>query len=178
MISVAVALGAGRRGKMRSAVSIVIALEIVLGIGRAWSADSPTLEERAAAIERASTEPDGDRVVVGHLSRKLDISADTLRRQRTQTGLGWGDLLIANRLSRETGLSFDQIVAEFRGGKSWGEIGRDHNVDVVKLTGEVQASQEAIEQRSEDKGPHTGAVDKPAGRSGGSGRTGSGRNRR
>src|SRR5205814_1251801 len=51
---------------------------------------SVTLAERAAAIEAAAEEPDGERVVLGHLSRKLGMSAEALRAQRAQTGLGWG----------------------------------------------------------------------------------------
>src|SRR5690349_717536 len=61
----------------------------------------PTLAQCAAAIDTAAAEPDGERVVLGHLSRKLRVSAETLRSQRMQTGLGWGELLIANRLSAE-----------------------------------------------------------------------------
>ena len=78
---------------------------------------SVTLAERAAAIEAAAEEPDGERVVLGHLSRKLGMSAEALRAQRAQTGLGWGDLLIANRLSLETHAPFDALVAEMRGGR-------------------------------------------------------------
>ena len=102
---------------MRCAASVLIVLAVALGTGPAWSADPPSLEERAAAIERVSKEPDGDRVVVGHISRKLGIPVETLRTQRTQTGFGWGELLIANRLSSAKGLTFDQVVAEFRSGK-------------------------------------------------------------
>jgi len=40
----------------------------------------------------AAPVPDGERVVLGHLSRKLGMSADALRAQRAQTGLGCGDL--------------------------------------------------------------------------------------
>src|SRR5262252_4869310 len=45
----------------------------------AQSADEPALEASAAAIESAAQQPDGDRVVVGHLSRKLGLSAEVLR---------------------------------------------------------------------------------------------------
>src|SRR5205807_3238605 len=78
---------------------------------------SVPLAERAAAIEAAAEEPDGKRVVLGHLSRKLGMSAEALRAQRAQSGLGWGDLLIANRLSLETHAPFDALVAEMRGGR-------------------------------------------------------------
>jgi len=130
----------------------LIGLIAALNVGPAWSADPTTLAERAAAIERASTQPDGTRVVIGHLSRKLGVPVDTLRRQRTQTDLNWGELLIANRLVKETRLGLDQIVAEFRGGKSWEEIARARGADLDKLREDVKLSQDAVEQRSEDRG--------------------------
>jgi hypothetical protein len=154
----------------RNALAITIALVVILVVPPVSRADGLTLEECSAAIERVSTEPDGVRVVVGHLSRKLGISVDTLRTQRMQTGLGWGDLLIANRLSTETGVGLDQIVGELRNGKHSAEIAGDHKVDVTRLTTDVQESQDIIEHRSEDQTPHTNTLTGPAGRSGGGGR--------
>ncbi len=138
---------------MRYATSSLIALAAVLGIGLAWGADTPTLEELAAAIESVRTGPDGERVVIGHISRKLGVSAEALRAQGTRNRLGWGDLLIANLLSQATKLTVDQVVAELRNGKGWADVARDHNVDVDRLTKDVQASQQAMAQRAEDRGP-------------------------
>ena len=147
---------------------------MVLAVGRLTWGDEPTLAERAAAIESVSTQSDGARVVIGHLSRKLHIPSDTLKTQRAQTGLSWGELLIANRLSGEKGLTFDQVVAEFRSGKSWEAIARDHNVNLSKLTSDVQRSQEIVEQREEDKAPHL-STGNPSGRaSSGAGQRGGG----
>jgi hypothetical protein len=107
-------------------------------------------------------------------ARKLHIPSDTLKAQRAQTGLSWGELLIANRLSEENGLTFDQVVAEFLSGKSWEGIARDHNVKLGKLTSDVQQSQEIVEQREEDKPPHL-STDNPSGRaSSGTGQRGGG----
>ncbi len=53
------------------------------------------------------------------------------------------------------GLTVDQIVAEFRSAKGWEAIARDHHADLKKLTTEIQASQDAVEQRTEDKAPRT-----------------------
>jgi hypothetical protein len=151
---------------------------VVLGAGLAWGADPPSLEQRAAAIEQAAAAPEGDRVVVGHISRTLRISVEVLRTQRTQTGLGWGEILIVDLLSSRGNLTFEQVVAEHAAGRDWGAIARDHGVDLVTLSREVQASQDAVEQRSDDKGPHTNAGDSPAGHGGASGRGGGGRGRR
>jgi hypothetical protein len=136
---------------MRS--TLLVALAVVLTATPAWSADPATLAERATAIERASTAPDGFRVVVGHLSRELGLGADVLRAQRLRTGLDWGAVLIANRLARETGLTFDEVVAEYRGGKTWEAIVRDHKVDLEKLVSAVQRTQGVVERRAEDKAP-------------------------
>jgi hypothetical protein len=138
------------------------------------TAAPPTLADRAAAIERTAGEPDGERVVLGHLSRKLNMSAETLRAQRAQTGLGWGDVFIANRLALETKAAFETLVAEMRSGQDWESVARAHGADLERLQTDVRASEEAVEQRSEDKSPHATTVPgsgKGHGRAGGAGRT-------
>ena len=102
-------MGEGSATAMTRALATGFAVAILLWVGAAWSAD--VLSESVAAIERASTEPDGTRVVVGHISRKLGVSVETLRQERAQTGLGWGDLLLAHRLAKLTGGTVDQITA-------------------------------------------------------------------
>jgi hypothetical protein len=137
----------------RYAASSFVAIAVFLGIGLTWGADPSTLEELAVAIERVRIGPDGERVVVGHISRKLGLSVEVLRVQQAQTRLGWGELLIANLLSRETKLTVDKVVAEFRGGAGWADIARHHNVNLEQLIKEVRQSQEAMEQRAEDRAP-------------------------
>ena len=125
----------------------------------------PTLADRAAAIESVAGAPDGERVVLGHLSRKLGMPADALRAQRTRTGLGWGDLLIANRLAVETQAPLDDLIAEFRGGRVWESIAREHGADLERLVSDMRSSEEAVEQHSEDKSPHANSPAAPGGRS-------------
>lgn len=138
---------------MRGTTSAAAALMLVLVNVLAWGGDPPTLGERAAAIEQASRAPDGERVVAGHVSRALQLSVETLRTERLQTGLGWGELLIAHRLAKEGRLAFDAVVAEFRHGKTWEQIALDHTVNMDKLGKEIQGSQEMVERRSEDGSP-------------------------
>ena len=131
---------------------ILIALTIGLAAATVSAAGTPsTLEERAAAIDAVSAQPEGDRVVAGHISRKLQVSVDTLRTERAQTGLGWGALLVAHLLSRETGQAIGEVAAELRNGKAWLAVVLDHGVEPDKFSADVQRSQEAIEQRSEDR---------------------------
>jgi hypothetical protein len=154
--------------------SIVALSCVLLGAGAvpAPPPASPSLAERAAAIEATANEADGERVVLGHLSRKLGVSADVLRAPRAQPGLGWGDLFIANRLARETHTPLETLVAESRAGATWEDIAREHGADVERLGNGVRTSEEAMEQRSEDKYPHastTGPTGKGRGGGGGGG---------
>jgi hypothetical protein len=152
------ALGAG---------AVAIALTFGAGLGA-----EATLEASAAAIENAAAQPDGTRVVVGHLSRKLGISAEVLRQQRTRSALGWGDVLIANYLATAAKRTFDETVAEHQGGKTWSEVAESHQVSAAELLQYVRESEDAVEQRSEDKGPSkTGSAPShsPGGAGGGSG---------
>jgi hypothetical protein len=132
---------------------LLLALVLLASASPAWSADPATLADRAAAIERASTAPDGFRVVVGHLSRELGLPVETLRSQRMTTGLDWGSLYIANRVSKEGGIPFHEVVQQYRAGKPWEQIVRERNVDLDKLTSAVQRSLTVVEQRAEDKAP-------------------------
>ena len=185
----------GGRSQMRCAArvsSITVLSVLVIGAGAiappmpappppaqtppmtAPATTEPTLAQRAAAIDTAAAEPDGERVVLGHVSRKLRVSAETLRAQRMQTGLGWGELLIANRLAAEVHAPLDEIIAEARDGRTWERIATERGADLAWLTADVRASEETIEQRSEDKSPHTFTV---PGRGQGQGRGGAGRAR-
>ncbi len=148
---------------MRRSVPSLMALALLLAIAPARGAEAPTLEDLAAAIERVWKGPDGERIVVGYISRKLGVSVEALRAQRGQAGVGWGEVLIAGLLSKETKLTFDQVVAEFRSGKPWADIARNHRVDLDKLTKDVQQSEEAMEQRAEDRAPRSETLSSPGG---------------
>ncbi len=137
----------------RYAVSSLVAITVFLAVGLTFGADPPTLEELAAAIDRVRTGPDGERVVAGHVSRKLAVSVEVLRAQRARTGLDWGDLLIANLLCKTKEPTVDHVAAELKGGAGWADIARRHNVNLDQLRNEVQQSQQAMEQRSEDRAP-------------------------
>ena len=139
-----------RRVLILGAVAVLSAFSV--------GAQGQSLADRAAAIDHVLTEREGFRVVVGHISRELGITVDTLREQRKDTGLGWGNLLVAHRIARESKAPLDQVITEFREGKSWEEVARGRKVDLEKLTGLIERSQVTVERRSEDRPPpHTNA---------------------
>ncbi len=140
---------------------------IVLTVAPALGADTQAtrLEAHVAAVNRAARTPKGEQAVVRRLSGELGIPAATLQSEREQTKLGWGEIRIANRIAQETGLSFEQVVREFRGGKGWGEIAREHNLSVGKLL------RQRKEARAKGQAPVSPAGAGNAGRDGGPGIT-------
>ena len=141
-----------------AAISMVLMLGALGGPGRA---EPPTLGEYASAVDRALTAPDGERVVLGFISRQLQLPAETLRLQRLQTGLSLGNLLVANRVAQLAKAPVEQIVTEFKGGRSWDDIARAREVNVDRLRDEMKYSQETVEQRLEDKAPRPYRADEP-----------------
>jgi len=143
------------RARRRLALALWAVSALGLVVSPASGSDPSTLEERAVAIDHVLTEPDGARVVIGHVSRKLRVASDTLKEQQTQTGLGWGELLVAHLIAKMGTLEFDQVVKEFRAGTDWEGIARAHRVNLEKLDADVAQSQEIVEQREEDRAPAT-----------------------
>jgi hypothetical protein len=155
---------------MRGTILVWLSVALVVGgVGVAQSVEEPAvLEDSAAGIDRAA-----DRAVAQRLARPLGMEASTLETQRAQTLLGWGDLVIANRLAQATGFSFTQIVKESQSGKSWEAIAEDHGADRSKLTTDAKRARAALEapdkpldaprDSSADQSPRPGST----GRSGG-----------
>jgi hypothetical protein len=138
---------------------LVVAL-VILASAPGWSAEAGApLDDQAAAVNRTAHTPEGERVVADRLSRDLGLSATTLEAQRQQTKLGWGELLIANRLAQTTGMTFDQVVSEFRSGKGWGQIAGEHKVNLGKLVSEVRESRQAAENDARQAGRGRRAAD-------------------
>lgn len=152
---------------MRVPVIIAFGLVIALGTGVApvlAQDSSAKLDEHVSAVNRAAQTPKGEEVVAARLSKELGIPASTLEAQRAQTKLGWGELLIANRLAQKTGLSFDQVVGDFRSGKGWGKIAKEQNVNLGQLVSDVRRAAHAVEAegRRGEWGRSSGASE-PAG---------------
>jgi len=145
---------------IRTMATISMAL-ILCALPRPCHAQAPALGEYASGVDRALTAPDGERVVVGFISRHLQLPVETLRLQRLQTGLSLGNLLVANRVAQLGKVPVEQIVTEFKGGRNWDDIARAHDVSVDRLRDEMKYSQETVEQRLEDKAPRPYRADEP-----------------
>ena len=85
------------------------------------------------------------------ISRKTGVSEKQLRKQEQETRMGAGSLYIANVLAKESGKSFEEIVALRKGGAGWGRIAKDHNLKLGPLVSEAKKLDRSRESQGKDK---------------------------
>ena len=169
---------------MRIIALTLIGLAVMAGgLGSAWAQSQPqpqlppsqpTMQDSVIAVDRAA-----DQAIAQRLAKALGMDASTLQVQRTQTKLGWGDLVIANRLAQATGFSFTKIVDEFQRAKAWEPVVQDHGADLTRLIGDTKQARTALEAAEKPKEtPRDTAADQPQPRQGKSGGSGGSTHRR
>jgi hypothetical protein len=120
------------------------------------------LEQQAARLDREAKHANGNPRVFESLSKQLGVPVETLKAQRQNTKLGFGNLFIANALAKDTGKSFDQMASEFRAGRGWAVVAKQRDInlgkilhDMRRLTAEMRG---AHEEEMRERG---GAQSKP-----------------
>jgi hypothetical protein len=157
----------------------------------AWGVDPDPLEKPAATVNDAATTSAGSQQVAGRIAAELNstcqctsFSAASVTAQRAQTGWGWGEILIADRLaqavSKQSNVSFasalTQVSASRQQGQGWGEIARARGVNLGDLVSSVEKSANAVAAaaKNADKAPQGSSSPAAAGRGAGHGSTGEG----
>jgi hypothetical protein len=119
--------------------------------------------ETAENAVNAVATPAGDERVAARLADELNdawgatpgpYSAASVRAQRSQTGWGWGEIMVANllaqALARQTGVSLaqatEQIAQARQDGMGWGAIAKAHDLKVGPLVSSAQRAAIAIEK--------------------------------
>ena len=78
------------------------------------------------------------------ITREFDVPVEIVEEQRTRTGLGYGGLMIANALARETGRSFDEIVAMKQSGMGWGRIAQENGVKLGPIVSRLNRADQGF----------------------------------
>ena len=116
----------------------------LLAVGASlFAQDYVILDQRADEFDRWQDRVDwnyGRPVIV----REFDVTDAVIEEQRTRTGLGYGGLMIANALARETGRSFDDIVAMKQSGMGWGRIAQDNGVKLGPIVSRFERADTAF----------------------------------
>ena len=108
-----------------------------------FAQDYIILDQRADEFDRWQDRVDwnyGRPVIV----REFDVTDAVIEEQRTRSGLGYGGLMIANALARETGRSFDDIVAMKQSGMGWGRIAQDNAVKLGPIVSRFERADTAF----------------------------------
>ena len=116
------------------------AVIMIAAPGVAWSTEPDAqLQKSATMVDAAANAPAGQQKLADRLAHELNAScqcatysAASLSAQRAQTGWGWGELTIANRLahaiSTKTGVSLAaataQVTAERQQHTGWARLRR------------------------------------------------------
>ncbi len=144
------------RTTMRWLALAALSLGLVIFLAGAAGASSESKEEKelnkqAKKIDEDARTPEGRERVIRAFSEQLGVSGETLRRQREQTRMGFGQLFIANALAQSTGKSFDEIAAEFRSGKGFGKIANESGVKLGPIVSDLKRAGEAVERSKRDE---------------------------
>ena len=114
------------------------------------------LEKSVVALDKAALKPEGHARVLEGISKDTGVPVKTLTEQRDKTKLGYGGLFIANALAKETGKTFDQIVALHKDGKGWGQIAHDNNVKLGPIVSQAKRAEQAAERAKNTDKPSEG----------------------
>ena len=157
----------------------------------AWGVDPDPLEKPAATVNDAATTSAASQQVAGRIAKELNttcgctsFSAASVTAQRAQTGWGWGEILIADRLaqaiSKQSNVSFasalGQVTASRQQGQGWGEIAHARGLNVGELVNSIEKSANAVaaSAKNADKAPQASSSPAASGRGAGHGTSGEG----
>jgi hypothetical protein len=141
-----------------------------------WGEDRDPFDKAATTVNDAAATPAGAQQVAGKIATELNttcacstFSAESVSAQRAQTGLGWGELLIADRLalaiSRQSKVSFNTALGQVMAARQqpagqqpagWGAIAKANNLNVGQLVGGVTKSADAVANAGNNAGKGQG----------------------
>ncbi|MBI3874424.1 MAG: hypothetical protein HY300_00320 [Verrucomicrobia bacterium] len=137
---------------MKKMMVLYLAAMLFNGAASPASADDKSdLDRKVTALDAQAVKPDGQERVFTAISKESGVPVASLKQQKQSSGLGFGDLLIANALAKATGKTFDQIVTEFKSHEGWGKIAKENNVKLGKLISQVKRAEEATERDEKHK---------------------------
>jgi hypothetical protein len=102
------------------------------------------------------------------VSIQTKVPVEVLKKQRSASGLSYGQLLVANSLASGSGKSFDQILALRAKNRSWSQLATNLHISVKSIIARVNAADESVkyaesrrrlrrEENLNDSGFHNGA---------------------
>lgn len=126
------------------------------------------LKRQTRALEKTALKLDSEQRLQA-LSEQLGVPVEIIRQQQQKTGLGAGQIFIANALaqsvkSQGSSKDFYALVGEFQAGKGWGKIAQENGLKLGQVVSMMKRSNTAIERklRNEARAEKSGGQGKSA----------------
>ena len=91
---------------------------------------APTIKQTVASINADASKPGGPERVVQSISKSTGVPAATLEKQKTSTGMSYGDIFAAHSIAKASGKNFAEIAALKKKGQTWDQIAEANGVDI------------------------------------------------
>jgi hypothetical protein len=88
-----------------------------------------SLSKTVAQINADAAKEGGPAKVLESMAKSTGVSAATLEKQKSKTGLSYGDIFAAHSIAKASGKSFDEIVALKKKGQTWDQIAEANGVE-------------------------------------------------
>jgi len=96
----------------------------------AMAVAAASLTKTVANINADASKEGGPAKVLEAMSKTTGVPVATLEKEKTRTGLSYGDVFAAHTLAKASGKSFDEIVALKKKGESWDKIASDNGLEI------------------------------------------------
>ena len=88
-----------------------------------------SLTQTVANINSDAQKEGGPAKVLESISKSTGVPVATLEKEKTRTGLSYGDIFAAHTVAKVSGKSFDEIAALKKKGEPWDKIASDNGVE-------------------------------------------------
>jgi hypothetical protein len=120
-----------------------LSLACFLGL-TALSASAASLSQTIASINSDAQKEGGPAKVLASISKSTGVPVATLEKEKTTTGLSYGDIYAAHTVAKASGKSFNDIVALKKKGDSWDKIAADNGLATSKKEAAAAAAAPSV----------------------------------
>lgn len=151
--------------KTKLLIIAMLATALVNAPATARADEMKDLEKSVAALDAAGKTPEDHTRVLERIAKQTGTPVETLKDQKARSDLGFGGVFIANALAKETGQTFDALVALHKSGMGWGLIAKDNNVKLGPIVSQAKAMEKVAKlDKKPDKRSGSGAPDREVGK--------------
>ena len=132
---------------MKKIFMVIAAIVLMPAIASALDFEMSLTDKINSFNVEASASGGPDRVT-GALAMELGVKQEFILRQKTLTGLSWGDLSVALYISNRTGKDITIIVKDYKKGKghAWGRVAKAYGIRTDDLLTTMGKAHEASKQ--------------------------------